>query len=390
MRAGREGVTALRSRSGRQALVLVHFRATDLSALEEPVDRLRDLREPGLDLRFGGYAVGEIELNRVAREELIKAELIAVPLLALLMVLIFRGLVAAAIPLVIGGVAMLGTYAGLQLVGRLMDLSVFALNLAVLLALGLAVDYSLLLVSRYREEAAERGPGVEGGARDAGDGGRAVAFSGVAVAAACAPLVIFAQSFVYSMGVAGVLVAALAASVALLVTVPLLVLFGARIAPRAAPAPGRTPWYRFAHWVMRHPGNRAAIGVLLLIAAAAPVLEARWTFPTALRRRGGRRPARWRTRRGASSSRSFAAPVSVVVAPGQGPAGVPLASRRSSTSSTGSPWRRRSRRPLAARWASRSCSRSLPSPRRARRPSARSGRCRRSRSSAGGRRSSST
>jgi uncharacterized membrane protein YdfJ with MMPL/SSD domain len=276
---GRDGLPILRSRDDRQTLLLVHLRSTDENTLTGPVDRIRRLREPGLKLSFGGYATGEVELNRIARRDLVRAELIAFPLLALLMALIFRGFAGAAIPLVIGGVSVLGTLAVLRALSHVLDISIFALNLAVLLGLGLAVDYALLLVSRYREEIALRGHGAEAARVTLATAGRTVVFSGCAVAAACAPLMIFPQSFIYSMGIAGVFVALLAAAVGICVTIPLLLLAGDRIAGRAAPAGGATRWHRMATWVMRHPVDLALVGVLVLVAAAAPALRADLSFP---------------------------------------------------------------------------------------------------------------
>lgn len=279
---GRDGLPVLLSRDRRETLLLVHFRSTDENTLAGPLERIGRLREPGLRLRFGGYAPSTLALNRIARADLVRAELLAFPLLALLVLMVFRGLLAAAIPLVVGGVAVLGTFASLRALSHLIGVSVFALNLATLLGLGLAVDYGLLLLTRYREEAAVLGPGRSAARETLQSAGRTVILSACAVAGACAPLLIFPQSFIYSMGIAGVLVACLAAGLALLVTIPLLTLAGGRIAARAAPAPQSTRWYRWARWVMRHPIDLAIVGVLLLVAAAAPVLRAQTSFPDRL------------------------------------------------------------------------------------------------------------
>ncbi len=276
---GRGGLSVLLSRDRRASVLLVHFRSADENRLAAPLARLTRLREQGLHLQFGGYAVGTLELNRIAREDLVRAELFAFPLLALLVLLIFRGLLGAAIPLIVGAIAVLGTFAALRALSHLFGISIFALNLATLLGLGLAVDYGLLLVTRYREEAATRGHGEEATRATLQTAGRTVAMSALAVAGACAPLVVFPQSFIYSMGIAGVLAALLAAGAALSVTGPLLSLAGGRIGARAPRPAATTRWYRWARWVMRHPLDLTVAGVLILVAAAAPALQARTSFP---------------------------------------------------------------------------------------------------------------
>ena len=106
----------------------------------------------GLDVSMGGYAPSFNEVADQTKTDLTKAELIAFPLLALLLLIVFRGVVAAAIPLLIGGISIVGTLLVLRIMSTFVDTSVFALNIATALSLGLAVDYALLMVSRYREE----------------------------------------------------------------------------------------------------------------------------------------------------------------------------------------------------------------------------------------------
>ena len=276
----RPALPLLLSADARRTLVVVHFRSADPDALAAPIDRLNErIRAPGLDLAVGGFAVGFQDVSRAARADLARAELIAFPVLGLLLVLMFRGLIAAAVPLLIGGAAVLGTVACLRLLSGAMDLSVFALNQAVLLGLGLAVDYGLLLVSRFREEAVSLGPGPAAVRATLATAGRTVAFSGCAVAGAGAGLLVFPVGFLYSMGIAGLIVSLLSSLAALLIAPPLLLLLGPRIgaaAPRGGRDTGR--WYRLSGWVMRRRGDVALAGTAVLVAAAAPALLLQPTF----------------------------------------------------------------------------------------------------------------
>lgn len=275
---GPRAVPPLLAANGRDTLILVHFRSSDPDALKQPIARLRrELRSRGpLSLRFGGYAVGFLDVNRIARADLVRAELIAFPVLAILLLAIFRGVAAAMLPVLVGGMAVVGTLGVLRLLGAVMDISIFALNLAVLLGLGLAVDYSLLMVSRFREEVTRGSPRAQAVATTRATAGRTVAFSGLAVAAACSALLLFPQHFIFSMGIAGMLVSLLAAGAALLVTPAVLMLSGERIAAREQAQRGS--WTRWAGWVMRNHRDVAIITSALLVAAAAPVLGLKLTF----------------------------------------------------------------------------------------------------------------
>jgi RND superfamily putative drug exporter len=253
------------------------YAAEDVSAL---------LAASPLDTAMGGYAAGFNETNDQTREDLTKAELIAFPILALLLLFVFRGVVAAAIPLLLGVISIVGTLFVLRVMASFADTSLFALNIATGLSLGLAVDYALLLVSRYREEIGRGGATREAHRRTVQTAGRTAVFSGLTVAAAMAALVLMPQRFLYSMAVAGASVAVLSALMAILVVPSLLSLLGPRIdalSIRRGPAVSDTSdgWHRLARGVMRRPIAVALGSTVLLLAAAAPLLWTTLTGPSA-------------------------------------------------------------------------------------------------------------
>jgi uncharacterized membrane protein YdfJ with MMPL/SSD domain len=231
---------------------------------------------------------GELALNELGDrvgEDLARAELIAFPLLFLLSLWVFRGLVAALLPPLVGALTILATFALLRTIdATVLALSPFALNLVIGLGLGLAIDYSLFVVSRYREEIARDGPTPEALRRTLATAGRTVLFSAITVAAALAALLVFPLRFLQSMGLGGALVALTAAAVTLLVLPAILAVLGARVnalAParwrRAGEAEARNvqagAWYRLSRGVMRRPGLVAVVSAALLIAAGLPFLR---------------------------------------------------------------------------------------------------------------------
>ncbi len=240
-------------------------------------ERLGD--RPGVTV--GGAAVAQEQVNKQVEEDLRTAEMLAFPLLFLLSFLFFRSLVAALLPVMIGLLAIVGTFLILRLASEVGSISIFALNLTTGLGLGLAIDYSLFVVSRYREEIAVDGPGLAAMRRVMATAGRTVFFSSLTVAAALASLLVFPQRFLYSMGLGGSLVALLAAVVALTVLPAVLTLLGTRVnslAPRAlqrrAEADARPDekgfWYRLSRFVMRRPVPVATLSALFLIVLGLP------------------------------------------------------------------------------------------------------------------------
>ncbi|MCX6398152.1 MAG: MMPL family transporter [Propionibacteriales bacterium] len=242
-----------------------------------------------LDVGYGGYAPGFNEVNDQTRKDLTNAELIAFPLLAVLLLLVFRGVVAAAIPLVIGALSIVGTLLALRIMAAYVDTSLFALNIGTALSLGLAVDYALLLVSRHREETARDGFTFEAHRRMVLTAGRTALFSGLTVAGAMAALCVMPQRFLYSVGAAGTLVGVLSAVMALFVAPSLLAVLGPRVdalSIRRGPAGAdlaatSTRWLTLARAVMKRPVAVAVSTTVVLLALAAPLVATHFTGPSA-------------------------------------------------------------------------------------------------------------
>ncbi|MCO5314920.1 MAG: MMPL family transporter [Solirubrobacterales bacterium] len=278
------GSAAFLSRTGDATLLTVAMKSTsDKTQQKEALSLSEDLAaEPGV--RVGGIPMVNEQMNHHTEQDLKRAEILVFPLLLLLSLLFFRSLVAALLPLLVGAFAIVGTFLGLRIATEIGSVSFFALNLTTGLGLGLAIDYSLFIVSRYREEIARIGPGVKAMRRTMSTAGRSVLFSALTVAASMAALLTFPQRFLYSMGLGGVLVSLLAAVVALTLLPAVLTLLGGRVnalAPRflerrasqEAAAREEGFWYRLSRLVMSRPLPIAAFAATLLIVVALPALR---------------------------------------------------------------------------------------------------------------------
>jgi RND superfamily putative drug exporter len=234
-----------------EGVVLVFLRAGDGEDSKAAADRLAAAFAGDPNVRLGGGAIASRQVTEAIQADLRRAELIAFPLVFLLSFWVFRGFVAAFLPPLVGAGAIALTFLGLRVGVEVHGLSVFALNLVTGLGFGLAIDYSLFVVSRWREEARRTGFGPEAMARTLRTAGRTVLFSALTVAASMACLLVFPQQFLYSMGLGGVLVALSAGLVALVPLPAFLYWLGPRIdalAPRRlqqAPSGGR--WARLAN-----------------------------------------------------------------------------------------------------------------------------------------------
>jgi trehalose monomycolate/heme transporter len=237
----------------------------------------------GITAQVGGTVPTEVVINNDVTSSISRAESISLPVLLILLVLIFGSLVAAGLPVAIGGLGILGSFAVLRLLTLVTTVSTYSISITTIMGLGLGIDYGLFMVTRFREEL-RRQPTVEQAvARTVATAGRTVVVSGVTVALALTSLMLFPMVFLRSMGYGGVATVAVDVIVAVTVLPALLGMLGHRVnALRVRSAVGRAPateqggWYRFAQSVMRRPVAYAGVIVIVLLALGAPFLKISW------------------------------------------------------------------------------------------------------------------
>ncbi len=250
-------------------------------------ERLRDA--PGLDVELAGGPAFYGDVQTVSEADLRRSEIISLPLAALALLLVFGSIVAAGVPLIVGGASVLVALAAIFVIASLTPMSIFVLNLATLLGLGLGVDYSLLMTSRFREELARRDPADTNAVAEAvritvASAGRAVFFSGLTVLLGLLGLVLFEFMILRSVGIAGAVVVALAVAAALTLLPAVLVLVGRnldRFAIRRVTATTGTdgPWARLARRVMRRPVAVLVPTLAILVVLGSPFLHVRFNAP---------------------------------------------------------------------------------------------------------------
>jgi RND superfamily putative drug exporter len=293
-----EAAPAFFSKDGKTGLIVAAIGGGESKAqqnamrLSDELDDLVDDRD-GVTVRVGGDAAVAWQVNAQTQKDLLLMESVALPLSFVVLVWVFGGLVAAALPVAVGVFAILGSLACLRAITLFTDVSIFALNLAVAMGMALAVDYTLLILSRYRDELAQ------GHTRDVAllatmaTAGRTVLFSAMTVALSMATMVFFPPYFLKSFAYAGTAVVAFAAVAAITVTPAAIVLLDRRLdscdvrpllrrlfwgtAGRSQARQRRT-WYGWTKTVMRHalPIGVAVVALLLLL--GAPFHRARWGF----------------------------------------------------------------------------------------------------------------
>jgi len=269
-----------RSEDGHHALAVVLLRDTyHDAAIQYPELRAKVHGGP-LKLTFTGYLAFRNDLDKTLEHDLVLAELVSLPLTLIILLLVFRTLVAATLPAFVGGLAVLCGMAGVTALSRVMDVPAYAINVASLIGLGVAIDYSLFLVTRYRDELAAGRSYDEALLIATNTAGRAVAFSGLAVGIGLAGLVFLHGSFLAPMGLAGAIVVAFAVVFALTCLPALLAVLGPRIHAGRVPfarvgASGGDGWQRLARWVMARPLLVLAPVVAVLLVASAPFFHMR-------------------------------------------------------------------------------------------------------------------
>jgi uncharacterized membrane protein YdfJ with MMPL/SSD domain len=277
---------SLLSRDGHSTIVVAYLRRFEDRAQGAAARSVEDAIRGIPGVTVGGSRVAYAEISSAVADDLRRAEIVAFPLLFLLAFVVFRGLVAALLPPLVGALAIVLTFLGLRLASEVTDISVFSVNLVTGLGLGLAIDWSLLVISRFREEL-EHGDARAATLRTLQTAGRTVVFSALTVASAMASLLVFPQSFLFSMGIGGVLVSLLGGVVSLVVLPAALLLLGPRVnalAPARWQRAGngeRGHWYRFSRLVMRRPVTIAAVSGAFLVLLGTPFHRIDFVFADA-------------------------------------------------------------------------------------------------------------
>ena len=294
--APQSAAPALVSKDGKTGLIVAGITGGESGAqkhAKELTDRLVHDRD-GVTVRAGGVAMTYVQINGQSEKDLLMMEAIAIPLSFVVLVWVFGGLMAAALPLVVGMFAILGSMAVLRGITLFTDVSIFALNLSIAMGLALAIDYTLLIISRYRDELAEGADRDRALIRTLATAGRTVLFSALTVALSMVAMVLFPMYFLKSFAYAGIAVVAFAAVAAIVVAPAAIALLGDRLDSLdtrrlfrfllSRPEPERKPieqmfWYRSTKFVMRRsiPIGLAIVALLLLL--GAPFLSIKWGFP---------------------------------------------------------------------------------------------------------------
>ena len=285
------------SASGRQTYAVVELAGASDAARIKSFDAISGrLAVPRLTERAGGQIPTEETINKQVKSDIGRAEALSMPILLLLLLVIFGSLAAASLPLAIGGIAILGSFTALRLLTLGTSVSIYSINITTILGLGLAIDYGLFMVGRFREELTRQDSVEAAVARTMATAGRTVAVSGITVATALASLMLFPEVFLRSMGYGGVATVLVDMLAAVTVLPALLAVLGPRVnalrirplrrarasAAAAQPAAAQPAaessgaWYRLASSVMRRPVAFVAVIVVLLLALGSPFLRISW------------------------------------------------------------------------------------------------------------------
>lgn len=287
---------SLVSKDGRSGLIVAGIGGGDTNA-QKYADALSEkfgYDRNGVIVRSGGVAMVNAQITDQAQRDVLVMEAIAVPLSFIVLVWVFGGLFTAALPVAIGGMSILGALAVLRLIAFTTDVSIFALNLSTALGLALAIDYTLLIVSRFRDEIARGATRDDALVVTMATAGRTVLFSATTVALSMVAMILFPMHFLKSFGYAGIATVSFTAIAAVVMTPAAIVLLGERLnalnvrkllrRSRRRPGPSHRSaepqfWYRSTKFVMSRALPIGLAVVALLALAGTPFLGVRWGFP---------------------------------------------------------------------------------------------------------------
>src|SRR5271166_2374258 len=284
------------SKDGKAGLIVINLKGGENYA-QKNAQTLSDQfvhDRDGVTVRAGGPAMQYAQINKQNQDDLLLMEMIALPASFLVLIWVFGGLLAAALPMALGALAVVGSMSVLRLITFTTEVSIFALNLSTALGLALAIDYTLLIVSRYRDELAEGSDRDEALIRTMVTSGRTVLFSAVTVALSMSATVAFPMYFLKSFAYAGVATVAFVATASIFITPAAIVLLGDRLDSLDVrrllrhvfrrPDPVHKPveqlfWYRSSKFVMRRwlPIGLAVLALLMLL--GLPFFSVKWGFP---------------------------------------------------------------------------------------------------------------
>lgn len=283
------------SKDGKSGLIVVNLKGGETSgqkyAKQLSTDVVRD--QDGVAVRAGGIAMVYAQVNDQSERDLIMMETVAFPLSFAVLVWVFGGLLAATLPMMVGLLAIVGSMSVLRLITFFTDVSIFAFNLTAALGLALAIDYTLLIISRFRDELSAGATRDEALLRTMASAGRTVLFSATTVALSMAVMALFPMYFLKSFAYAGVATVALVAIAAIVVTPAAIVFLGARLdaldarrlirralrlPPPATKSVEQLFWYRWAKFVMRQAFPIGVAASSLLVFLGAPFFGVKWGF----------------------------------------------------------------------------------------------------------------
>lgn len=283
------------SKDGKSGLIVANLKGGENNAQKYAKSLAAQVAHDhdGVTVRAGGISMAYAQVNVQSERDLVVMEAIAIPLSFVVLVWVFGGLLAAALPIAVGLIAIVGSMSILRLITFSTDVSIFALNLSTAMGLALAVDYTLLIISRYRDELAEGTAPTQAVIHTMATAGRTVAFSAITVALAMAGMMVFPMYFLTSFAYAGVATVAFAGIAAILVTPAAIALLGPRldaldirrltrrVLRRPDPAPTSIEqlfWYRSTKLVMRYAVPVGVAVAILLVLLGAPFVGVRWGF----------------------------------------------------------------------------------------------------------------